>query len=238
MIDKKKAAVFDIDGCISNDLWRLHLAKSGQWDEYFSRAKEDLSCNHDILRGYSQEHYILFITARPERYRTETVEWILRNFGFHSFILEMREDHQLVPAVTYKVNAVSSLKETYNIVAAFDNDPRIVEAYANLEIDTALVLTPEGCRKDAADTLEQAAALWRQRNKEYGDNYNNVGRVLTAMFPDGLHLKTEQEFIRAHLLFLMVMKMTRYNSATHKDSLLDLSVYGAMLLNVIEENEL
>lgn len=75
------------------------------------------------------------------------------------------------------------------------------------------------------------AETFKQRNAIYGDNWKRVGAVMTAMFPEGVVLKTAEDFNRWHLFELIVVKMTRFANSglTHTDSIHDPSVYGAMI---------
>lgn len=80
--------------------------------------------------------------------------------------------------------------------------------------------------------LIDAAALFMQRNKQYGDNYRTIGPVLAAMFPDGLHVGGAEEMQRVFTIVMVVMKITRYaqniDRGGHQDSLDDMSVYSMM----------
>lgn len=84
----------------------------------------------------------------------------------------------------------------------------------------------------ADNLLIKAAALFKERNAVYGDNYKMVGAVMAALFPNGLEVKTVDDWNRLHILLLGVVKDTRYtvNWATgHPDSIGDRTVYSAML---------
>lgn len=89
------------------------------------------------------------------------------------------------------------------------------------------------------DVLERAAETFRERHAVYGDNYKLVGAVMTALFPNGIILKTAQDHNRFHILMLEIVKLTRYvqnwNEGGHEDSQLDLSVYAAMLVSIDRE---
>lgn len=62
---------------------------------------------------------------------------------------------------------------------------------------------------------------------------------MVALFPDGLTLKTADDWNRAHLFLLGVVKQSRYavnfEKGGHRDSARDLTVYSAMLEAVDEE---
>jgi hypothetical protein len=85
----------------------------------------------------------------------------------------------------------------------------------------------------ADDRLMKLADLYKQRNALYKDNYKRFGKILVQLFPDGLHLKTEEDFNRMAIFLQVVHKITRYaQNATaggHEDSLDDMAVYAQML---------
>jgi len=92
----------------------------------------------------------------------------------------------------------------------------------------------------ADEILDKAAETYRERNAEYGENYRVFGRVMQALFPDGLTIKGEQEWVRFHLWLLSVVKLTRYVQnweQGHDDSLLDDIVYKAMTLQLDGERK-
>jgi hypothetical protein len=69
----------------------------------------------------------------------------------------------------------------------------------------------------------------------YKDNYRHIGAVMAGYFPDGITLKTAEDHIRFHLFMLIHVKLTRYTNQWangHADSLVDASVYSAMLRQV------
>lgn len=91
--------------------------------------------------------------------------------------------------------------------------------------------------KDAAIILDEMADTYRVRNKVYGDNYKRVGEVMAAMFPNGVVLRTAEDFNRWHLFELKIVKMTRFANSglTHEDSIHDDAVYSAMVQSLINE---
>ena len=99
----------------------------------------------------------------------------------------------------------------------------------------------EKMSKDAAKILEEMADTFRERNKVYGDNYKTVGEVMLALFPNGVELKTVEDYNTWHLFELMIVKITRFANSdlNHKDSIHDTAVYAAMVESLIkgENNE-
>lgn len=92
-------------------------------------------------------------------------------------------------------------------------------------------------KKDAADILLDMAETYRERNKVYGDNYKRVGDVMMALFPEGMHLASAEEFNVWHLFELMIVKLTRFANSNlqHEDSIHDLAVYAAMVESLIQK---
>lgn len=93
--------------------------------------------------------------------------------------------------------------------------------------------------KTADQFLTEAAETFKEKNKEYGDNYKNVGGAMAALFPDGVTLKTADDFNRFHIFMLGVVKQSRYcinwNKGGHQDSVHDNTVYSAMLESIDAE---
>lgn len=82
--------------------------------------------------------------------------------------------------------------------------------------------------------LKKHASIFEQRNAVYGDNYRMVGRIMVAMFPDGVpKIETVEDFNRWHLFELAIVKLSRYavnyQAGGHEDSLDDMIVYLAMV---------
>src|SRR5215472_16173658 len=90
----------------------------------------------------------------------------------------------------------------------------------------------------ADEVLIQMAETFRSRNSEYGDNWITVGKVFAALFPEGLELKTEADWIAFHWLSWIVGKLTRFTNSNMRslDSLHDIVVYGAMLETYLRTN--
>ena len=87
-------------------------------------------------------------------------------------------------------------------------------------------------RERTDEILRQAAETFRERNAVYKDNTKRVGEVLSALFPEGVHLQTPKDQEHYHLLVLLVVKITRHAVAWpkgHQDSVRDLAVYAAMI---------
>jgi hypothetical protein len=85
--------------------------------------------------------------------------------------------------------------------------------------------------------LEDMAATYRERNATYGNNCTKVGQILAILYPDGMQLKTADDFTRWHLVDWMVGKLTRFACGNHLDSIHDLAVYAAMVEGWLKHEE-
>lgn len=98
--------------------------------------------------------------------------------------------------------------------------------------------------KFVPEALRKAAAIYEERNKLYGDNYKNFGKVMLALFPEGIYHGSSNpqpfdEINRYGVLIQIVSKLTRYcenfGKGGHDDSLDDLAVYAMMLKELDNE---
>jgi|TARA_R110000803_G_scaffold51919_7_gene107065 hypothetical protein len=94
-------------------------------------------------------------------------------------------------------------------------------------------------KNDASKILQDMATTFKERNKVYGDNYKTVGIVMSGLFPDGVNLKTIDDYNTWHLFELMIVKLTRFanTNLTHRDSIHDAAVYAAMIESLIPEED-
>lgn len=87
--------------------------------------------------------------------------------------------------------------------------------------------------------LRLKADIYEERNKVYGDNYKLFGSVIRVMFPEGVHLETEEDHNRWGIFVQIVAKVTRYAANFHRgghdDSLDDNAVYSMMLKELDNE---
>lgn len=90
----------------------------------------------------------------------------------------------------------------------------------------------------ADKVLEAMAETFRDRNPRYGENWITIGAVMAALYPNGITLKTKDDFIRFHFVNSIVGKFTRFINTdhTHDDSIHDAAVYCAMTEAFIKLN--
>lgn len=149
-----KIAIFDIDGCISDDEWRLPMIKKegdDRYRDYHAAAEQDRPLpqganrlKHHIHVG----HKIVFITARPDYMRIATGDWLRKHFPLiNTPIMLMRDDDEEgIGAVVIKCQRLVELRNTHKgeIVAAYDDRPDIIEMYLSNGIHGARILDKNG----------------------------------------------------------------------------------------------
>lgn len=92
----------------------------------------------------------------------------------------------------------------------------------------------------AADILDAMAATFRERNAVYGDNAVMVGQVMQVLFPNGVTLKTPEDYHMWHLFELKIVKLTRFaiSGLKHEDSIHDDGVYSAMCERLVNTHNI
>jgi hypothetical protein len=83
----------------------------------------------------------------------------------------------------------------------------------------------------ADKVMERMLTTFNERKARYGLNYLMIGKVMVALFPDGLTTKTVDDWNKLHLFLMMMVKATRLanTNLTHEDSCHDSAVYASML---------
>ena len=86
---------------------------------------------------------------------------------------------------------------------------------------------------DITKILRKLMHLQKEKEEEYGTAYKRHGKIMAALFPNGITLKTEEEFNFFAIYDILIVKMNRMATGlakgeVHLDSLDDLTVYSAM----------
>jgi hypothetical protein len=269
-------AIFDLDGTLADDRRRRKLLparfltnelpapKDADYDAYHADCLNDPVVNATIVEFHrAAGHFILFVTARPERFKMDTAEWINRHFpDLPNFSILLRPDGDETPSPALKtrlvgewlvrdflpvapVDDVIALEPL--IVAVYDDRKEVLEAFALAGVPGSRmthIKLPELPHKAAApspaDCLANGVALFKQRNQTYREAYIGFGDVMAALYPEGLNVAGPDRFAELGVLIQIVSKVTRMTGnkdmAIHLDSVRDLKVYAAMLESLLERN--
>lgn len=144
----EKNMVFDLDGTLADDVWRLHLItvieENGkkEWDKYHFEAQYDMP-----VRGISEAYRVfvsigyrmIIVTGRPEKWKDQTVKWLKeQNLSYDDLL--MRPDGDFTPAYKLKLQLLKQANITpENVILVFDNDERVVDAMNDEKYKAVLV---------------------------------------------------------------------------------------------------
>ncbi len=147
----RRTVLVDIDHVLSAAWHRDHMIGVESWDAYHSASKDDEPI-HDVMalvNTLSQagsllndEWYIVGLTARPEKWRNVTNQWLVKHGIFLDELL-MRPDEAFHPAPEIKVQLVqerfpdSKLKD--EIAFLLEDREDVCEAFHQLGITTLQV---------------------------------------------------------------------------------------------------
>jgi len=246
-----RIAIFDLDGCLSNDLHRrVYLPDQGlvaearDYDRYNTMCSHDKPCNQIEWAKAQVGMHVVVVTARPESFREETALWINRLLG-GKYTLLMRPSGDLRRSPELKVWMLEQAGiAACDVAAAFDDRPDVLRAYERYGIKQLWCMTVDGKEKfatkkrDAGDILAEMATTYKERNAVYGDNYKMVAKLMKVLFPDGVppELVVQDHF---HLFELKLVKLSRFaiSNLTHQDSIRDDGVYSAMIEAIITQEQ-
>lgn len=120
-----KRIIIDMDGCLCNDKHRRHYAKLASklpldsmdqndlYNKYHSLLSEDKP--YPVIMGkFVNKYYTIICTARPEKYKAETIIW-LKKKGIKYDQLLMRPDGDLRPSPELKVALTKNIDKNNTI---------------------------------------------------------------------------------------------------------------------------
>jgi hypothetical protein len=96
---------------------------------------------------------------------------------------------------------------------------------------------------DITPELEEAIKTTQERHAIYGEGYRINGKIMMALFPNGVQFKTEDDVILFEFFHMVLVKLTRLafsinTGKPHRDSAHDLGVYGLMIERLIKERNI
>lgn len=145
----KKGLIFDIDNCLSNDVWRRDMLSDNfhehglgpvlaRWHAYHSMSPFDepgfLPPFEVALRSIQPTH-IFYFTARPKLYQHQTTEWLSRNVPWflQSQPLLLRNNNDARPSEAIKREMLSRVCREYDMACtqfvAFDDVGAVLRMY-------------------------------------------------------------------------------------------------------------
>lgn len=142
----KNIILCDIDGTIANNDHRQHFLQGKKdWDGFFSELINDKPI-HSIIDMVNKEHAdgkeIVFLTGRPERYRSPTVCWLEQFFDFELKIL-MRLDTDKRNKIIIKRQMINDCGYKDKVAKVYENDEDLINLWNEMSlsaIDIKLII--------------------------------------------------------------------------------------------------
>jgi phosphoglycolate phosphatase-like HAD superfamily hydrolase len=149
----KRLAIFDMDGTLSDHYHRLHLViqRPADFEAYHTLAPKDrpIAWVADEARKFKETGaQVVIVTNRPQRFYDQTAQWLKKHgIPFDAIFMRKREkDHRRTEVV--KAELVEDVKKDYvgyEIVAVFEDRPKVLEKFRAMGLPVILV----GDGKDA-----------------------------------------------------------------------------------------
>jgi hypothetical protein len=136
--------VFDMDGVLSDASGRQHYLEGPiqYWDAFFAACDEDAVLEGQVSLGQllAPELVIVLLTARPLRVRRQTLAWLDQHPVRWDLLIMRDDDLDLGTTSRFKRDAVRRLNSSgYEVVLAFEDDPRNVAAFRGEGVPTVYV---------------------------------------------------------------------------------------------------
>lgn len=228
-----------MEGTLSDHSHRVHHYHNKDYDKYNAKFMGDF-VNESFISGLplDKEVKVIMVTAKSEEYKEEVEVWLKKKNIDWIDEIHYRDPEDKAPSVMVKELYLEALQERFNIIHTYDDREDICMMYRSHNIPCTQV----DCRAKpkahltVPQLLRESADVFEDRDSTYGSSYKQFGDIVEALFPKGVHLFTKEDMNRYGILTMMVAKMQRYcnnfSECGHRDSLIDLSTYAAMLNEV------
>jgi len=155
---RQPAVLVDMDGTLCDVSAVVHLQAEPDGFNAFHEACAQCPPHHAVIEWcldqHSLGHSILIVTGRDAWARELTEHWLSEHLPVPSEGLQMRPDGDFRSNTRLKREIHSQLALTYEIRAAIDDDPEIVELWQEFGIPVAIVLDCGGVVVVQADVQE------------------------------------------------------------------------------------
>lgn len=132
----KRAIVIDIDGSIADCDWRSDMRDSS-WDAFYQASAFDDAFGSvvDMVNSlYEAGWPIVCCTGRPEKWRSLTMQWLVR-WNVNVGELLMRPDGDYRPAPLVKVELVRNRFGDFSkVLCVFDDRDDVIDAFREVGV--------------------------------------------------------------------------------------------------------
>lgn len=141
---KRKAVIFDVDGTLADVRGIRHYVVGTRRKDFDAFHRESVNVPphaHVVNAAQVAEmlgHDVLVVTARKVQWARHTAMWLALN-RIPSAAMFMRADADSRKDVEVKRDILKSIKTRWDVVAAWDDNPKIIELWKSEGIHTNIV---------------------------------------------------------------------------------------------------
>lgn len=151
-MSKENIVIFDIDGVLSDQSHRIELSEQKRWNEFNSLMIYDKPNNQcfRLLHCIMINFPVIFLTARPENFRSKTIKFLRSNSHSRLFFdknfnyfkkdfdggsLLMRPENNFKSSELFKLDMLKIIQSFgYNIFLALDDNEEVIKMYQSNNI--------------------------------------------------------------------------------------------------------
>lgn len=141
MSNVQGAVIFDMDGTLCDVRSIRHLIDEKGFDafHYASASCPPIDWVAQAAKEYHAEGIaVLVVTGRVRKFKSLTAFW-LADHGIPSDELETRRDGDFRKDFVIKKEILKRLRQKYNIIRAYDDNPQVIDLWLNEGIPVTVV---------------------------------------------------------------------------------------------------
>jgi hypothetical protein len=160
----KPTVIFDIDGTLADPTHRRHhVSGKKDWEAFFSELEGDAPIEPVFKLFHAMQkagYYTVIVTGRPERYRFNTANWLMKH-GISVFKLYMRKNDDLRQDSVIKSDILDQIiADGYSPFLVIDDRQSVVDMWRSRGL-VCLQNTP----MEEAPTAEEAQKLSEKQER-------------------------------------------------------------------------
>lgn len=140
---RRTAVIFDMDGTLVNVSSIRHFVKSTPRD-FVEFHSQSINCppHDDVVdaahKAVEDGHEVIVVTARGEMWRSLTSVWLaLHNVPSDALLMRSGKDNR--SDVEVKRDILAMIRQTRDVVHAFDDNPNVIALWVENGIPTTVV---------------------------------------------------------------------------------------------------
>jgi phosphoglycolate phosphatase-like HAD superfamily hydrolase len=143
----KPGVIFDVDGTLADVRAIRHyvvpsLGSRHKDFDAFHRESVNVLPHAHVARAARLTHElgvaVLIVTARRARWRNHTAMWLALH-DIPSTAMWMRADHDNRPDREVKADILARIRQSFDVIHAWDDNPRVIEVWQEHGIPTTIV---------------------------------------------------------------------------------------------------